>query len=234
LEVSLSKKREGTNNSKPDNFARVLAVLGLLVATAAIIVPVLQSKADSQERLGVWMRTNSGGTVLLPGDKEQSSVVQIPWLFTLSNTGNVKLSIIGYDVFQIENGGLSKFPHLVGLVMTPDGDQVVPPITLDAGESITIMMHIGFTADAKVLEKLFKIHEQSGAFTLNEAFKKLAKDGITIYGGSATYFSHDGGVTISLDPRFYLDEPVYRVEFKTGRGRSFYVQGSDTMSKFSS
>ena len=204
------------------------------MATAAIIVPILQNKANNQERLGVWMRTNSGGTVLLSGDREKSNVVQIPWLFTLSNTGNFKLSIVGYDVFQIENGGLSKFQNLVGLVMTPDGDQVVPPITLDAGESITIMMHIGFIADAKILEKLFKIHEQSGAFTLNEAFKKLAKDGVTIYGGSASYLDHDGGVSISLDPKFYLDEPVYRIEFKTGRGENFYVQSSDTMSKFSS
>jgi hypothetical protein len=180
------------------------------------------------------MRVNQNGIVLIPDDRNNSTVVQIPWLFTISNTGKVKLSITGYDVFQLEQGGITRFANLVGLVRYPDNTQVVPPVVLDAGESKTIIMHIGFLAKPEVLDKLYQLNEKSGAFTLNESLKYLAASGLTIYSVKAIYQNHDGLSHISIDPEFIQLEPVYRVEFKTGRGESFYVQGSETISKFSS
>lgn len=228
----MGKKKKNSSESKPDYFARITAVIGLIIAIVAVVVPVWQEQKAEQERLNIWMRVNQNGIVLIPDDRNNSSLVQIPWLFTLSNTGKNKLSITGYDVFQIENGGLSKFANMVGIVRNTDESQVIPPIILDAGESKTIKMHIGFRAQADVLDKLYELHSESGAFTLIESFKYLAKYGLTIYGGKAKYEEHNGSVSISIDPEFYLHEPVYRVEFITGRRESFFVQGSETVSKF--
>ncbi len=230
----MGKKNKNRYESAPDYFARVTAVIGLIVALVAVIVPIWQQQEADQERLNIWMRTNPGGIVLIPDDRNNSHVVQIPWLFTLSNTGKVKLSITGYDVFQKENGGLSKFSNMVGLVRNTDGSQVVPPIILDSGESKTIKMHLGFMAEPEILDKLYELNEKTGAFTLNDSFKYLAKYGITIYGGKASMKEIEGSVLITVDVKLYQHEPVYRVEFKTGRKESFFVQGSETISKFGS
>lgn len=229
----MGKKNKSNKESSTDYFARVTAVLGLIIAIAAVIVPIWQQSEADQERLDVWMRANPNGIVLIPDDRHNSNVVQVPWLFTLSNTGKVKLSITGYDVFQMENGTLSKFSNIVDLARNTDGTQVIPPLTLDSGESITIKMHLGFMAKAGILDNLYMLHKKAGAFTLKDSFKYLAEHGKTIYGGKATYKEHDGSVLISVDPQFYQHEPVYRVEFKTGRKESFFVQGSETVSKFS-
>ena len=167
--------------SKPDYYARITAIIGLVLAITAIVVPIWQEHRNEQERLTVWMRVNQNGVVLIPDDRGNSTVIQIPWLFTLSNTGKVKLSITGYDVFQLEHGGLSKFANLVGLVKYPDNTQVIPPITLDAGESTTIIMHIGFMAKTAVLDKLYKLHGESGAFTLNESLEVFSDFRLNVY-----------------------------------------------------
>ncbi|MBL4781927.1 MAG: hypothetical protein JKX92_06755 [Porticoccaceae bacterium] len=112
----MGKKKKHKSQSQPDYFARVIATLGLAVAIVAIVVPVWQESLNDKERLSVWMRPNAGGIVLIPDERKNSNVVQISWLFTLSNTGKVKLSITGYDVFQMESGGFSRFPNMVGLV----------------------------------------------------------------------------------------------------------------------
>ena len=230
----MGKKKKQRNNSQPDYFARVIAVLGLVFAIVAIVVPVWQESINEKERLSVWMRPNSGGIVLIPDNRKNSNVVQIPWLFTLSNTGKVKLSITSYDVFQMENGGLSRFNNMVGLVRNSDDSPVVPPITLDAGESKTIKMHLGFRADSGVLDSLYSHYDERGSFTLNDSLHVLAKEGRTIYGGNASYKDMDGSVLITIDTEFYKSEPVYRVEFITGRNERFFVQGSETVSKFGS
>ncbi len=231
----MSKKNKSRNKSAPDFFARITAILGLLIALLAVAVPIWHQSELDQERLSVWMRVNTNGVVLLPDDRSNSHVVQVPWLITLSNTGKIKLSITGYDVAQLENGGLTRFPNLVGLVRNTDETQVVPPIILDSGESITIKMHLGFWAKPEILESLYALHNKSGASTFNESLKYLAKqDGTTIYGGKAVYKEHGDIVSVSVDSQFYKFEPVYRIEFKTGRNESFFVQGSETMSKFDS
>ena len=220
--------------SNPDYFARRAAVIGIIIALIAIAVPIWQQQEADKERLNVWMRVNPNGVVLIPDDRNNSAVVQIPWLFTISNTGKVKLSITGYDIFQMKNGALSKFSNMIGLVRNTDGSQVIPPIILDSGESITIKMHLGFISEPKILDKLYALHNKSGAFTLNDSFKYLAKYGRSIYGGKASFQDHGGSILIAVDPNFYQHEPIYRVEFKTGRNESFFFQGSETMSKFGS
>jgi hypothetical protein len=150
----------------------------------------------------VWMRVNQHGVVLITDDPKKSTVIPIPWFFTLSNTGKVKRSITGYDVFQMENGGLSRFANMVGLLRYPDNTQVVFPIVFDAGESKTIIMHLGFMAKPDVVDKLYQLHNKSGAFTVVESFKYLASSGLTIYGGKAEYQDHDGSLLISIDPEF--------------------------------
>lgn len=227
----MGKKKKNKNQSSPDIFARITGVLGLVLAIVAIVVPIWQQSENDKERLKVWMRPNSAELILLSDNRKRSRVVKVPWLFTLSNTGKVKLSVTGYDVLMMENGGLSRFSHMVGLAKNFDESKLEMPITLDAGESKTIKMYLGFRANEVVLEHLYTHLKKVGPFTLSESVASLAKHGLTIYGGKATFKEIDGSTLVTIDSEFYKNEPVYRVEFTTGRNESFFIQGSETISK---
>ncbi len=49
--------------------------------------------------------------------------------------------------------------------------------------------------------------------------------------GKASYEDIDGSSIIIIESNFYKREPVYRVEFLTGRNKRFFIQGSETFSK---
>ncbi|MBL4680143.1 MAG: hypothetical protein JKY88_05395 [Pseudomonadales bacterium] len=227
-------KDTNRGKSKVDWFTRWLAIAGLVTAIIAIIIPVLIQRYDDQERLSIWMRTNPGGYILVPDSIANSNVVQVPWLFTLSNVSKITLSITGFNVTQIQEGGRMKFSHMTNAFRNADDSDLILPITLSSGESKTIKLHIGFESNQKVLELLTRLHTDTGAFTHNESFKYLAKQELTMYGGTAERQDYpEGGIKISVNSEFWQQEPIYQVDFFTGRGSTFYVQGSDTMSRFS-
>ena len=232
--MARKNRRNHPVETKPDYFARTVAIMGLIVAIIAVIVPIWQSNRDAQEFLNIRMGTDSSGIVLLSDDRKSSSVVQIPWLITLSNTGKVKLSITDYDVSILEGDARVRFSHLLGATYNIDNSPLELPITLDSGESKTFKVYLGFMAKPKVLDNLYELQAKQNLFTLNQSFKYLAKRNQTLYGGVATYREIDGSLTITTDSQFYLHEPVYQLEFRTGRNESFLIRGSETTARFSS
>lgn len=221
-------------NPNTDYFARTLSVIGIIVAIVAVALPYIQSKEDEKEKLSIWMRTNQGGVVLVPDNPEAVKAVQVPWLITLSNTGKTTLSIISYNISQmVDDGVRSGFNGLNGLVTDKTGkEEVILPLSIDPGESVTIRVHIGFIPSRKIFNDLVALNKREGAFTLSEATEELARKKSTIYGGVAEFREFEGGgFLISISSDFYEHEPVYLIEFRTGRGSEFYIQTSDTMSK---
>ncbi|MCG9579501.1 hypothetical protein L1D14_25160 [Vibrio tubiashii] len=222
-----------TVESTPDYFARVVAILGLFVAIIAVIVPIWQSHSDAQEHISLRMGTDSSGIVLLSDDRSATRVVQLPWLITLSNTGKVKLSITDLDAFITEEQAQTRFPHLLGALYNLDHSDVRFPMTLDAGESKTIRVYLGFMAKEEILGLLYSLQAQKKKFTLIQAFKYLAKHNRTMYGGVVEYREIDGSLTITTDSQFYVNEPVYQLEFRSGRNEVFSIRGSETTARFS-
>ncbi|MGR6859961.1 hypothetical protein ACU5EH_06215 [Aliivibrio salmonicida] len=232
--MARKKNRKQTVEAKPDYFARIIAILGLLIAIGAIVIPIWQNNHNAQEQLNIRMETDQSGIVLISDDRKVSTVVQIPWLITLSNSGKVKLSITDYDATLLKGNARLGFSHLQGARYNMDGSTLRLPITLDSGESKTIKVYLGFMAEPEVLDNLYSLQEKQEVFTLNESFKYLAKRNQTIYGGVATYREIEGSLTITTDAQFYLIEPVYQLEFRTGRNNNFAIKGSETMARFGS
>jgi hypothetical protein len=70
--------------TRPDWFERGMAILGLLVALAAIVMPYYKDKVYSQEALSITATPESGGGILRLSDNlNKSSAIQIPWIITL-------------------------------------------------------------------------------------------------------------------------------------------------------
>jgi len=223
-----------SETTKPDWFARGTAILSLLVAVAAILVPYYKDKVDSQEALSITATPESGNGILRLSDNlEKSRAIQIPWIFTLSNTGKVKLSVTSYSVQKIEGQAVSYFGGLDGGTTDASNRPFPFPQTLDAGESISFRLHLGFIPPKEVEETLRKLLVEGGPVNYHAGFIELAKKGLTFYGGGATYKEFpDAGYMISIDSTPNDRDPVYQVSFSTGRGNVFPIFTSESLAKW--
>ena len=216
-----------SKESNTDWFARIVAVLGLLLACASIVVPYLRDKTDSQEAINITAKLETGGGVLKLSDRlEGSWPIQIPWIFTISNAGKVTFSITSYSVQKLEdNGGLSYFSGLDGGLTNSENRQVQIPFTLNSGESKSFRLHLGFLPEQEVVDILRNLYDKIGPVEYQSGFNTLAKQGLTFYGGEAIYREFEGGGTLISIESFEKD-PVYQVTFGTGRGNSFSINTS--------
>ncbi len=210
-------------HGNPDWFARIIAILGLLVALAAVRVPYIQAERDKQERLIVVAKPEgTGGVIRLSVDESKSKAVQLPWVLTLSNTGRNKLSVVSYRLAQLRYGGLMFFPGLDGGMTDRENKTVSFPLTLDAGDSISVRLHIGFEPSGEILKLLRELFLSEGPLDPHKTFLSLAEKGLTIYGGKASMTKYEGGGhTVTIDPSSVSEAPLYNITFLTGRNQEF-------------
>jgi hypothetical protein len=205
-----------------DWFARITAVIGLLVALAAVVVPYVQGEKDKQERLTVVARPEEPGVIRLAADESKSRAVQVPWVLTLSNSGRTKLSILSYRVAQLKDGGLMSFPGLDGGMTDRENKMVLFPFTLDGGESISVRLYLGFEPTPDIQKILRNMFHSGGALDSHKTFLEFAEKGLTIYGGKASMTKYDGGNhMVTIDSSSTSEAPTYNVTFLTGRNQEF-------------
>jgi hypothetical protein len=229
--MTITEKRM-KKDSKHDWFARVTAIIGLMIAMAAILVPYYKDKTDSQESLGIAAFTEERGGILKLSDNiKKSQAIQMPWIVTLSNTGRVKLSITSYSIQKIEANGVSYFPGLEGGAYDSANRPLLFPLTLDAGESKSFRLYIGFLPSKEVETTLRDIYDKHGPVDYHTGFVALARKGITFYGDKASYTEDiNGHSMITIDQSSYNKEPIYKISFTSGRGNVFIITTSEMTS----
>jgi hypothetical protein len=215
--------RRNAVHANPDWFARIIAILSLLVAFAGIIVPYIQTEKDKQERLIIVAKPEGiGGVIRLSADESKSKAVQIPYILTLSNTGRTKLSVVSYRVAQLRYGGLMFFPGLDGGMTDREKKTVLFPLTLEAGDSISVRVHVGFEPTGEIPKLLREMFLSEGPLDSHKTFLSLAEKGLTIYGGKASMTKYEGGGhTVTIDPSSVSEALVYNITFLTGRNQEF-------------
>lgn len=206
-----------------DWFARVTAILGLIVAGVAVLLPYFQTEADKREHLTiVAVPERPDGIIRLSADESKSQAVQIPWVVTLSNTGRTKLSVVSYQAVElIGDSGISSFPGLDGGLTDRMNKTVTLPLTLDAGESTSLRIYLGFIPTRQIAELLRSMYAARGRVTAGETFVALAEQGLTIYGGKATMREDDGARAVTIDAESQPRPPIYGLICRTGRNQEF-------------
>ena len=102
------------------------------------------------------------------------------------------------------------------------------PKTIDAGESITFRAYLGFLPTNEILNYLHQKYKLNGILKVKDVFLSLAKKGLTIYGGKAKYKEFkDGGYHIEINSEFYKFNPIYDIQFNTGRKNNFIALASE-------
>ena len=217
-------------NNNIDWFTRGIAILGLIVSIVAILLPYIQAHYDSEELLSIEISPEQGnGIIRLSDDINKSRAVQVPYIITLSNIGKVKLSITSYNIQKrAKNESIEYFNGLNGGLYSMVYNPFSFPKNIDAGESITFRVYLGFLPTNEILTYLHQKYKLNGTLKVSDVFLSLAKKGLTIYGGKATYKEFkDGGYHVEIDSEFYKYNPVYNIQFSTGRKNNFITLASE-------
>jgi len=221
-------------NNNIDWFTRGIAILGLIVSIVAISLPYIQAHYDSEELLSIEILPEQGnGIIRLSNDINKSRAVQIPYIITLSNIGKVKLSITSYNIQKrAENESIEYFNGLNGGLYSINYKPFSLPKNIDAGESITFRVYLGFLPTDEILNYLHQKYKLNGTLKVSDILLSLAKKGLTIYGGKATYKEFKGGgFHIEIGSEFYKFNPIYNIQFKTGRKNNFIALASEFISQ---
>jgi len=100
------------------------------------------------------------------------------------------------------------FPGLYGGMTDRENKTVSLPLALDAGDSISVRLHIGFEPTGEISKLLRELFLSSGPLDSHNTFLALAEKGLTIYGGKASMTKYDGGGhTVVFDPSSVSEAP---------------------------
>ncbi|SEN00861.1 hypothetical protein [Halomonas caseinilytica] len=223
----------------PDKFARITAVISLVIAIAAVAIPYVQQKAalmqqqeqfDKLHREDVSIKLNPylKGVIYITGTKLErlGSVVQVPWELTISNTGSRQLSIKNYDLTRGDSPGTTFYSDIDGGLLTLGSQPVGYPIILKPGEMRKFLLFVGITVPDKVVEILKGINEGDN-IDREVATAALAKEGLDLYGNEVSYKEFEGGAYfLSVDEKNMNGQRFWCV-VHTGRGNSFVVSASE-------
>jgi hypothetical protein len=227
------------SDTSPDKFARITAVISLIVAIAAIAIPYVQQKDAlkqqqtqfdelQREDLSVRLNPHMRGVIRVTGTNFRpfGNVVQVPWGLTISNTGNRQLSIANYDLTRGDSPGAMFYTDIDGGLETLDFQPVGYPITLEPGEMRNFLLFVGITVPDKVFEILEGITE-GNKVNRELATTALAIEGLDLYGNSIDYREFDGGAyIISVDKQNQNGQNFWCV-VHTGRDNRFVVSANE-------
>ena len=155
------------SDTKTDSFARGVAIVSLFVAIAAVALPYFEQRRQFQvlqtEELAVRLNPHTDGPIRI-SDKNfgpMGRLVQVPWGLTLSNTGNQKLSITRYSVTTGASPNSTYYTGIDGGMLQSDQKPLDLPLTLEPGESRSLVLFIGILVPQSVYEVLSSLKEPS-------------------------------------------------------------------------
>lgn len=214
------------SNEKTDNFARGVAIVSLVVAIAAVAIPYLEQRRQFQvlqtEDLDVRLNPHTDGPLRITDNNfgPMGHLVQIPWRLSLSNTGNQKLSITEYFVTTGATPNSTSYSGIDGGMLQSDQKPLDLPLTLDPGESRSIVLFVGILVPPPVYEVLTSLKEP-GLRTVGNANKALGKRGIDLYGNKVSYTEYAPGSSVRTVEPGNQKSPRFWYKAVTGRGNVF-------------
>lgn len=224
--------------NKPDNFARAMAALSLLVAIATAIVSCVQQDSALEEQrrqfqvlqkenLAVRLNPYVEGRTTLTGKRFGSAgtLVRSSWGLTLSNTGNQKLSLTQYRISTGASPGALVYTGIDGGLSTDDGTAEKLPIVLEPGESRALLLDIGFLVPAEVYSALSSI-EKPELLSAESVRIELARRGLDLYGNTVQFKEFPGGGASITANSSNQKSPTIWLQITTGRGNTFTISGA--------
>ena len=151
----------------------------------------------------------------------KTGILSVFWEVLLSNNGVNDLSVINYEIVQIDEDFLSaSYTHMEQGVYTLVGGELAPeqfPITIPAGNTKALFVRVGITMDEQAYQLVKEDFTSEEIVILEMIVNFLRLKELDFYGNPFTRDSAGVGV-YSLPPIDEIREQVFGITFKTGRG----------------
>ncbi|RNC81377.1 MAG: hypothetical protein ED559_06180 [Phycisphaera sp.] len=202
-----------------------LAIYSLVLAHEANALFKAQNnllRAQADEVLAVTVNPHANGAVRVTGYDfgRLGSVVQFPWLLTISNTGQQRLSVTNYRIVGHKG---AVYSGLDGGLFDHEMRPVSFPLVLQSGEAVELVILVGHMIPTDVIDR-FPV-SASGTELLDTVLTKhLAAQGIDVFGNRVTAIGPDGSGSYT----FHEPEkaPVFTFVLQTARGTSAIAECS--------
>lgn len=157
--------------------------------------------------------------------REQGQVIVTPWKLLLSNTGQQKLSITGYELSEGKSVGARFYTGLNGGMYDELRQRINPsdtPIHLEPGDTRIFTLHIGLLVKSKVADVLWSNADTKTGFVAGPTLS-LAKAGLDLYGNEVEFKEYATGMTYTRLTS--VQTPTFWYRATTGRGNAFLGSG---------
>ena len=186
-----------------------------------------QYELSQSEQVTVTLNPHADGSFRLTNFDfgQMGRGVQFPWRLQLSNTGNQKLSIVGYEISSGTSPNSTNYSGIDGGMITPEHSAANLPMTLDTGDSRSFSIMIGVRVPPAVFQALSAIDDPSNR-TTRQATIALGRKGLDLYGNKVEFQEFEGGAySLSVSPEDQKS-PRFWYAAATGRGNKFTSSAS--------
>ena len=198
-----------------------IASLSLVVALASFFVSYRTQQLSVADELAVRISIPHASSPIQISSTEfglMGTLVTVSVDFTLTNTGNRKLSVTRYEVYALStSGGKIFYSGIDGGLVDAKGNPLHLPLTLDIGESANGFVRIGMLADSAAVRTL-QASNPTTSIARHELDLALAKQGIDLFGNKVTLNQFSGGSYSIVGPGPEGKSPRVVVVFQTGKG----------------
>ncbi|RDS84169.1 hypothetical protein [Dyella psychrodurans] len=203
--------------------AAIAAVVAILISCFSLYESHETRVAVFHDELVIRARRPMGDTPIFI-HKESGPApfdgIRAPWNILISNTGASTVSITGYDVLQIGGTfGEMFYSGLKGGLHSPESEKSVSlPISLEAGQSIRLLLVVGMNPGVKAYKLLLaEVGDHDAQMPVDTAEKLLAKNGVDMYDNPVSLLgSGDESNGWRVDKQG--KEQIFLVKFHTARG----------------
>ncbi len=148
----------------------------------------------------------------------KTGILSVFWEVLLSNNGINNLSVIRYDISQINKQFVEiSYTNMEQGVFTLEDGALIPinlPISIKSGDSMVLFFRIGIIMDANAFQLVKSEYADHKNITLNTIINFLRQKKMDFYGNP---FSVDDIGVYSLPPIDELKEQVFGINFETSR-----------------
>jgi len=209
----------------------MISMIAILVSVVSVGYTIYLNEQSKIEDLSVFTsRYNANYKTQIIHDNNSVYPAILPTWYkcTLINKGYKPLVIVGYDLKQVPHDlktvssyfdmfySSASYSGMEMGLYDEDGKIVDFPIDMQPQSSRKFYLEVGLIMNQKAFETLHSNSSIKNETTIREVSRLLAKNGMDIYGNSATYFqSNDSSDKYSYMVSPNMSEQTFLITFKT-------------------
>jgi hypothetical protein len=225
-----SSQRRPAAAKSPDWTARIMAVVGCLVAVLSLWVSWLayaeqkrQFAITQMENVAIRLLPETAGKVKLTEIRYPfGTVVMTPWRVVVSNVGGQRLSIVETELSTGRKAGDVFYSGLNGGMYDAKQQAISLPVSLEPGDSVSYQLFVGVLVSPQVAGVLSKSRTDSLGFA-TQAGVDLASQRLDLFSNEISFSDSKSGVFFARGDSI---SPKYWLKVRTGRGNEFEGVGT--------